>query len=397
MSNQTGTATGYDDLLDKLDTFLTSQGMCLSPSFVGTGNGTISGLIGGSASVAEVITVTFTGSTAFDVAGSVSGAIGSGTVGTAFTSSQINFTITAGGTAFVSGDVFTVATTPPWTSKRRSSGSQMIWQAPGNGNADQILVGAKLFHDVGVDYYNWRLGGFSAFDGALSFENQPGYVGGSGQSTPSPVFNLWNSSIPYWFVANGRRVIVVAKVSSVYVSCYLGFLSAYVSPGAFPYPLAVIGSMGWDGNNVSFEPASNDNRWRWSYVGQELSNYNKQRTAQSYSTGGCFRVRLPNGVWMAFDSGWSETQFGRLWPWTDFNLQSGLDWRDNLDGGYTVLPVVLYDGGSLNVYGELDGVGATTGFAQSAENTITIGMSKWLVVQDVNRTTKRDYFAIKLI
>jgi len=24
-------------------------------------------------------------------------------------------------------------------------------------------------------------------------------------------------------------------------------------------------------------------------------------------------------------------------------------------------------------------------------------MSKWLVVQDVNRTTKRDYFAIKLI
>jgi hypothetical protein len=100
---------------------------------------------------------------------------------------------------------------------------------------------------------------------------------------------------------------------------------------------------------------------------------------------------------MAFDSGWSETQWGRLWPWTDFNLQSSLDWRDNLDGGYTVLPVVLYDGGSLNVYGELDGVGATTGFAQSAENTITIGMSKWVVVQDVNRTTKRDYFAIKLI
>ena len=57
MSFQTGTATDYSDLLDQLDTFLTSQGMTLAASFAGTGNGTIAGLIGGSASVAEVITI----------------------------------------------------------------------------------------------------------------------------------------------------------------------------------------------------------------------------------------------------------------------------------------------------------------------------------------------------
>src|SRR5262249_46058006 len=80
---------------------------------VGTGNGTISGLIGGSASVAEVITVTFTSSTAFDVAGSVSGAIGSGTGGTPFTSSEINFTIPAGGGPLGSPAVFSAAPAPP--------------------------------------------------------------------------------------------------------------------------------------------------------------------------------------------------------------------------------------------------------------------------------------------
>ena len=68
MSVEIGTATDHANLLDLLDTFLTSQGMTLDPSFAGTGNGTIAGLIGGSASVAEMVTITFTDATHFDVA-----------------------------------------------------------------------------------------------------------------------------------------------------------------------------------------------------------------------------------------------------------------------------------------------------------------------------------------
>src|SRR5262249_9448874 len=147
------------DLLNKLDTFLTGTGMALVPSFAGVGNGTIAAL-GGSASVAETITVTFTSSTAFNVSGSASGALGSGTVGSAFTSTKANLTITAGSTPFAVADAFTFAVAPPWTSLRRVSGSEMIWQAPGNGGLDQILVGAITFSNVGGDYYNWRLGGF---------------------------------------------------------------------------------------------------------------------------------------------------------------------------------------------------------------------------------------------
>lgn len=392
MSFQTGTATDYSDLLDQLDTFLTSQGMTLSPSFAGTGNGTISGLIGGSASVAEVVTITFTDATHFDVAGSVSGAIASGTVGTAFSSTKIKFTITAGGTAFVATDVFTISTTPPWTSKRRSSGNQMIWQAPGNGNLDQILVGAKLFHDAGGDYYNWRLGGFTAFDSALTFENQANYVGGPGQSSSSPVLNLWNSSIPFWFIGNGRRAIIVAKVSTVYVVAYLGFMATYMSPGSFPYPLAVAGSMAWD----SGEPTVGDVSWRWSFVGDSLRNLGIG-TPQKASDAGCqLRLRLPTGLWRGFDSGWGENQFGRLWPYTDAKQGGMADWRPDLDGGYSILPIVLHDSAIANIYGEFDGVGAVTGFGQAAENTITIGLSQWLVVQNVNRTTKIDYFAVRL-
>lgn len=395
MSYQIGTATDYSDLLNQLDTFLTSQGMTLTPAYTGTGNGTISALIGGSASVAEVVTITFTDATHFSVVGSTSGAIGTGVAGTAFVSTKINFMITAGGTAFIATDAFTVSTTPPWTSLRRNAGDQMVWQAPGNGNLDAIIVGAQLFSNVGADYYNWRLLGATAFDSSLTFDNQAGYVGGAGQSAPSPVLNLWNSSIDYWFIANGRRVIVVAKISTVYVVAYLGFMNTYPSPGVFPYPLVVAGSMAWDGGNLGAEPAANSNNWRWSYSGDQLRNLGIGLPSKGYDGGCQLRLRLPTGTWRGFDSAFGEVSLGRLWPYTDA-LQGMQDWRADLDGGYTILPIVLYDSAVLNIYGELDGVGATTGFGQSSENTITIAGVSWLVVQNVDRTTKIDYFAVKL-
>jgi hypothetical protein len=392
MSYQTGTATGYDDLLNKLDTFLTSQGMCLSPAYTGTGNGTISGLIGGSASIAETITVTMTSSTAFSVSGSVSGALGTGTVGTAFTSTKVNFTITAGGIAFVVGDMWTFGVTSPWTSLRRNAGLEMIWQAPGNGGTDQIFVGAQVFSNVAADYYNWRLGGFTAFNSALTFQQQAGYVGGNNQANPSPVLNLWNQSTPYWFIANGRRVIVIAKVSTVYVMAFLGFISPYMSPGAFPYPLFVGGSMAWNS-----EPASTSVNWRWSYVGQQIVNFpwGFGASGSASTPVACTaRLRLPSGTWVGFDQYENENTvtLGATFPF----CASMTDWRLNLDGGYSMLPCVLWDN-TPNVYGELDGVLGITGFQQGSENTITIGNSTYLVVQDISRTTKVDYCAVKLI
>ena len=84
-----------------------------TPSYAGTGDGTISALTGGSASVAETFTITATDATHFSVTGSVSGLVGTATAGAAFTSNQIGFTIAAGATPFEAGDTFTVSTAPP--------------------------------------------------------------------------------------------------------------------------------------------------------------------------------------------------------------------------------------------------------------------------------------------
>jgi hypothetical protein len=390
MSVKIGTATDYADLLNVLDTFLTATGMALTPSFIGVGNGTIDAR-GGSAGVAETITVTFTTATAFGVVGSVSGSLGTGVVGTPFTSTKANLTITAGGTAFVATDAFTFAVCPPWTSLRRTSGVEMIWQAPGNGGLDEIIVGAKEFHDVGADYYNWRLGGFTAFNSGTPFNQQAGYPGGASQANSSPVLTLWNSTIPYWIIANGRRVIIVAKVSTVYVTAYLGFMASYMAPGSFPYPLVVGGNLAFSG-----EPVSSSSSWRWSYTGSEMRNFPIPfANAMSFNYQSSLVLRLSAGQWRGFDVNSGETARGQVWPYAYVDQGSTYDWRPNLDGGYPLLPIVLTDP-TPNIYGELDGVHATTGFSQGSENTITIGGIPYLVVQNVFRNTKADFFAVRL-
>jgi len=391
MSVQIGTATDYADLLNQLDTFLTSGGMALTPSFTGAGNGTIAAA-GGSASVAETITVTFSSSTAFDVAGSISGSLGSGVVGTPFISTKANLTVTAGLVAFSAADVFTFAVCPPWTSLRRVAGSEMIWEAPGNGGLDQIIVGAKTFSDVGTDYYNWRLGGFIAYNSASAFNQQPGYLGGSSQANPSPVLTLWNSSIPYWFIANGRRVIVIAKVSTVYVAAYLGLLASYMSPGAFAYPLVVGGNLAFQ----SPEPGATSPNWRWSYTGADMRNFPIPRAAVlGRDSDSSLMLRRTSGAWRGFDVMYSEQTYGQVWPFAYADTGVNYDWRPNLDGGSPLLPIVLFDS-TPNIYGELDGVHATSGFSQGSENTVTVNGIPYLLVQNVFRTTKADFFAVRL-
>jgi hypothetical protein len=391
MSVLIGSATDYADLLNQLDTFLTGTGMALTPSFVGTGNGTISAVLGGSAGVAEIITVTFTSATAFGVVGSVSGSLGTGTVGTPFTSTKCSFLITAGGTAFVATDAFTFAVAPPWTSLRRVTGSEMIWQAPGNGGLDAVIVGAKTFDDVGTDYYNWRLGGFTAYNSGSPFNQQPGYPGGASQANPSPVFTLWNSTIPFWIVANGRRVIVVAKISTVYVACYLGLMNSYMAPGSFPYPLIVGGNLAFQ----SSEPGTTSPNWRWSYTGGEMRNFAiPYATAIGVNSASSLLLRLPSGIWRGFDIGNNEATIGQVWPYAYVD-QTAYDWRPNLDGGYPLVPIVLFDQ-TPNVYGELDGVLATSGFSQGSENTVTVGGVPHLVVQNVFANTKANFFAVRL-
>jgi len=76
-----------------------------------TGTGTCTQVYGGPDAVAETITVTFSNATTATVVGSVTGALADATVGTLYQSSKVEFMLSAGDTAFVNTDTFTIITT----------------------------------------------------------------------------------------------------------------------------------------------------------------------------------------------------------------------------------------------------------------------------------------------
>lgn len=123
MSFQTGTAANFEDFFTRLYNFLTQTGHAWGKKFTGVGNGDLVNYAGKAASVAETITCTATTSTTFSVSGSSSGALGTATVGTPFTSAVIDFTLTAGGTAYQAGDVWTINTSPKWVGHRPFNGA----------------------------------------------------------------------------------------------------------------------------------------------------------------------------------------------------------------------------------------------------------------------------------
>lgn len=79
-----------------------------TPVRTGTGNGTLTGVtVDQTTAEDELWTLTATGPTTFTVSGFISGSQSNATVGTLYNNGIVSFTITAGGTAFVSGDTFT--------------------------------------------------------------------------------------------------------------------------------------------------------------------------------------------------------------------------------------------------------------------------------------------------
>jgi F5/8 type C domain-containing protein len=132
MSSKTGTATGLADLIGTLHDFLTTIGHASGKTFVGVGDGDLINYQGKSATVAETLTLTASSSTSFAVVGSVSGSLGTATVGTTFTSSVVDFKITAGGTAYVSGDIWRLTLSPKWPENRPIQGAYLADRSASN-------------------------------------------------------------------------------------------------------------------------------------------------------------------------------------------------------------------------------------------------------------------------
>lgn len=238
-------------------------------------------------------------------------------------------------------------------------------KAPGLSGKEQIYLYISTYQDAKRDCYNWHIGSAQGFDATQKMTEQPKKI--------SRNFLLWNQEIPYWLIANGQRLMVIAKISTVYTMCYLGKFFPYATPNQYPYPVMVAG------DSVEY--------WaRWSDTSKEHSTLQSPKSST-------VRFYLPNGLNEAVSNDNQNT--AKFFP--EYNALGDKHINPNQDGSYSLLPYILYlktYGG--NVLGELDGVYWVTGHNNASENMLTIAGETYLVVQNIHRTSWQDYCAIKL-
>ena len=393
---------GYQKLFRAFRRYVTGSpnpGTPTDPGTANTGTGVVQLFDTKPGSAAQTWTFTCTtggASAVFSVTGSVSGAQSALTINTNYENTHIAVRIEGGGVNFVVGDDFQVVTTASgntatndrWVIQASydyfglggvngaalgTPNHEIILKGIGLAGADAIYVGIRLVDSTGQNL-NWEIKGLTGVSGSNTFDNQPG-------ASPSVFTAFWNQSIPFWFVVNGRRFIVVGKVSSTYHSLYAGFILPYATPTEYPYPLMVAGE--------------EDAATIFSNTGANFSFFADPQTNSA-------RLRDNIGTWNAFDN---ETANGyAVWPHDGFNTA-----RDVLavlqvlpSGESPVFPcnAVINASGATpfvqNLVGVFDGAFAVSGHNLSSETLLTISSVDYLVVQNIFRVARENFMAIKL-
>lgn len=253
-----------------------------------------------------------------------------------------------------------------WDILRYETGStdhELIMAGPGYTGPDgdvPVYVGVKSYHSVSSDYYNLQFAVFTGYVSANTFETQPGI-----RRSGVPAHN---QHIDYWMTINDRRLAIAMKVGTpVYESAYVGYFMPYATPRQYPYPVVCAGML-----SAAAATRYSDTSHTMGYRGNAAA----------------LGMRNTAGAWVN----------AYCWPWGNTSLMAGGTSNYSIRPSgttYPLVPVVLHDN-SANVFGEIEGIYAITGFDNAVENTLSISGDDYVVIQDVARTGFIDYYAMKL-
>jgi len=284
-------------------------------------------------------------------------------------------------------------------------------------------------------YYNWQLRGLTGFAQNSPITDYVNLVDQPGRSPPSYLM-LQNVSMTYWFMGDDRHVKGVIKTGSSYQPFYFGFLNTFATAAEYPYPMMMCGTShlenrifstnAIDASSGIVAPAGNNNG--------SLANTDPYPTPQS--TGW---VRFTDGNWYQgkhfYAQGSSEGRHDSgagifsVWPLADRDIAVGVDWGNEIQstvsidtshtsttpGGAPLIqqlqtvgspvttllwPLTVYMPDSNQLLGEFDGCyWCPGGGGLSSEDTITdTGESPEavnLVFQNVHRTDAWTFMAMR--
>ena len=91
-----------------------------------------------------------------------------------------------------------------------------FFKGKGLGGQDSIIVPMVLRQNVTSNYYTLSAYPARAYDRTKAVDMQ--FVSTNGYNTYPACMSIWQTTMKYWFIANGRRFIIIAKVAIRYVS-----------------------------------------------------------------------------------------------------------------------------------------------------------------------------------
>jgi len=250
-----------------------------------------------------------------------------------------------------------------------SDSDHAVFKGTGLTGTDEIYWGQYYYEHVGNDIYNWRMYGMTGYNSLTpyvpaSHPNAGDYAG----------MGLRNNTIKYWFIANGRRIIVVTKIDTRYCAMYIGLYLPYVRPSLFPYPY-VLG--GCNNNNTKYTDNSNNNSLGWMPVGSEANMFMLDAS-------------------LSWKGIYSHQDTYAVYPWRSIVATSQVPYYA-IDGTtYPLYPCILGSSVDSVMYGELDGVFWVPGIGQAAESIITIGSAQYLVIPNIFRSSISEWSAIQI-
>jgi hypothetical protein len=325
----------------------------------------------------------------FTVTGSVSGAQANAYVGVPYKNNYIEYLIADGATDFIVGDDWSIGVTAGamgaqrWTVNRREQ-DKVFLVGPGLSGTDEIYVSILTYFNATSGYYNWELRGHDGYSATGSETGQP-------NPSPAVTVPLWQFAITYWFVASGRRFIVVAKVSTTYQAAYAGLFLPFATPIQYPYPMAIGGSAGTA--TTKYSDGGNNNNQFVNPCDNSLVVRNVDGSYKSFANG-YYSVNVSTRDYITHPYGARDAlNNGSAYLWWPLI-------REDPSGVFPIWPITLLDlaidATGRGVIGELDGCFAVSGFNNAAENLLQADGYDHLVVQNVFRTSVGQYWALRL-
>lgn len=269
-------------------------------------------------------------------------------------------------------------------------------QAPGSGSGRNVFVNIRGFSNAPLNVYSWAISAATGYQASAAWGVNPG------ESAPV-YFNTWNSEIDYWFYANDRRFVIIAKCSTAYISAYAGFFLPWAEPQQYPFPLYVgadyFGGVAWNytnsGRRMFCDPGgSGISRAAYARTpdGPWVGMYNQQNTPSNDSTYGYTRGDN-RFVWPYAAS--TDQNSVSSWASGVSSGSSGGGIFDTIDltaqGDRLILPVHILSA-TAPAIGVLDGVYCPLGIGLVTEQTVTAAGKTLRAFQNILRNSANDFF-----